>query len=121
MRDMTASPAPASRAPLPTFDLLLACNCVRHADPGVADQVSPPRRCGRQTRRGVVRYLLKARCAAMDAKGAWAVVDDMDKVLGSAQAHAALATVSSLTGDVEKARSACEAARQGEGQQCGDG
>jgi hypothetical protein len=50
----------------------------------------------------------------MDAKGAWAVVDDFDREYLEIppQAHAALATVSSLTGDIEKARSACEAARQ---------
>ena len=117
VRDMTAQSRAGVEGVAPnvrTFSTLLR-NCVRHADPGVADE------CFAAMRDADVKpdvasfeYLLKARCAAMDAMGAWAVVDDMDREYLEVppQAHAALATVSSLTGDVEKARSACEAARQ---------
>jgi len=58
-------------------------------------------------------YQIKARCAAMDAAGAWAALGEMEREYLAAppQAYAALATVSSLTGDVGGARRACEAAR----------
>ena len=117
VRDMTAQSRAGVECVAPnvrTFSTLLR-NCVRHADPKVADECFAAMRDANVTPDvASFEYLLKARCAAMDANGAWAVVDDFDREYLEIppQAHAALATVSSLTGDIEKARSACEAARQ---------
>ena len=96
-----------------TFSTLLR-NCVRHANPAAAD------RCFEAMRAADVapdvasfEYLVKARCAAMDAEGAWKALDEMEGegLAVPPQAYAALATVSSLTGDVGRARRACKDAR----------
>ena len=58
-------------------------------------------------------YLVKTKCAAFDARGAWAAHAEMEREYLDAtpQALAALATVSSITGDVASAEKACVMAK----------
>ena len=96
-----------------TFSTLLR-NCVRHADQATADRCfATMREVGTKPDVASFEYLVKTRCAAMDAEGAWAARAEMEREYLDAppQAHAALATVSSLVGDEKRAREACAAAR----------
>lgn len=96
-----------------TFSTLLR-NCVRHADQAAADRCfAAMREGGTAPDVASFEYLIKTRCAAMDAEGAWAAHAEMEREYLDAppQAHAALATVSSLIGDETRAREACAAAR----------
>ena len=96
-----------------TFSTMLR-NCVRHADGLNAD------RCFEAMRQASVapdaasfEYLIKTKCAAFDARGAWAAHSEMEReyLEATPQALAALATVSSITGDVAGATKACAAAK----------
>ena len=96
-----------------TFSTLLR-NCVRHADPAAADRCfAAMRAAGVPPDVASFEYLIKTRCAAMDAGGAWEALREMEREALSAppQAYAALASASSLTGDVDGARRACAGAR----------
>ena len=87
---------------------------MRHADGLNAD------RCFEAMRQASVapdaasfEYLIKTKCAAFDARGAWAAHSEMEReyLEATPQALAALATVSSITGDVAGATKACAAAK----------
>ena len=96
-----------------TFSTLLR-NCVRHADGVNADRCFEAMRgAGVEPDAASFEYLVKTKCAAFDAVGAWAAHAEMERAYLEAtpQALAALATVSSITGDAESARRACAAAK----------
>tara|TARA_B110000977_G_scaffold35316_1_gene47257 strand:- start:550 stop:2823 length:2274 start_codon:yes stop_codon:yes gene_type:complete len=96
-----------------TFSTLLR-NCVRHADGINADRCFELMRdAGVTPDAASFEYLIKTKCAAFDAVGAWSAHAEMEREYLDAtpQALAALATVSSITGDVTKARAACVAAK----------
>ena len=96
-----------------TFSTLLR-NCVRHADGVNADRCFEAMRgAGVAPDAASFEYLVKTKCAAFDARGAWAAHAEMEREYLDAtpQALAALATVSSITGDVASAEKACVAAK----------
>ena len=96
-----------------TFSTLLR-NCVRHADGVNADRCfDAMRSAGVEPDVASFEYLVKTKCAAFDAEEAWNTHQEMERLYLEAtpQLLAALATVSSITGDVEKAREACVAAK----------
>lgn len=96
-----------------TFSTLLR-NCVRHADGVNADRCFEAMRgAGVTPDAASFEYLIKTKCAAFDARGAWAAHEEMEREYLDAtpQALAALATVSSITGDVASAEKACVLAK----------
>ena len=96
-----------------TFSTLLR-NCVRHADGVNADRCFEAMRgAGVAPDAASFEYLVKTKCAAFDARGAWAAHAEMEREYLDAtpQALAALATVSSITGDVASAEKACVMAK----------
>ena len=96
-----------------TFSTLLR-NCVRHADGVNADRCFEAMRgAGVTPDAASFEYLIKTKCAAFNARGAWAAHEEMEREYLDAtpQALAALATVSSITGDVASAEKACVLAK----------
>jgi len=96
-----------------TFSTMLR-NCVRHADGLNADRCfEAMRQAGVAPDAASFEYLIKTKCAAFDARGAWAAHSEMEReyLEATPQALAALATVSSITGDVASAEKACVAAK----------
>lgn len=109
-----AGESAAARPNARTFAALLR-GCVRHADPTNADVCfALMRETGVAPDATAFEYLVKTRCAAMDAEGAWAAFEEMERetLLASAQTCAALAFAMSLAGETAKAKQACAEARQ---------